>query len=172
MSQAVPGRISSLVNIHNPSIEVHPVDRGINTGAVMILVAGGGDNTLNVGGACSHSRRRAYGKEINFDPNKTGIMGFSAGAELTSATAVLFDVGGHQLAPGLRRHHLPRPDAVRPKSTSRPPFIATAGSGDRGHAIRAMDYYSAMLTEGVPNFEMHIYGNGRHHASRCATAAA
>jgi endo-1,4-beta-xylanase len=25
-----------------------------------------------------------------------------------------------------------------------------------------MDYYSAMLTEGVPNIEMHIYGNGRH----------
>src|SRR5437016_45534 len=50
MSQTVPGRINSIVNIHNPSIEFHPVDRGINTGAVMILVAGGGHNTLNVGG--------------------------------------------------------------------------------------------------------------------------
>ena len=49
MSQAVPGRISSIVNIHNPSIEVHTVDRGINTGAAVILVAGGGHNTLNVG---------------------------------------------------------------------------------------------------------------------------
>src|ERR1051326_7298591 len=39
MSQAVPGRISSIVNIHNPSIEVHPVDRALNTGAVVILVA-------------------------------------------------------------------------------------------------------------------------------------
>ena len=28
MSQAVPGRISSIVNIHNPSIEVHMVDGG------------------------------------------------------------------------------------------------------------------------------------------------
>ena len=27
MSQAVPGRISSIVNIHNPSIEVHTVER-------------------------------------------------------------------------------------------------------------------------------------------------
>ena len=50
MSQAVPGRISSIVNIHNPSIEVHTVERGINTGAVVILAAGGGHNTLNVGG--------------------------------------------------------------------------------------------------------------------------
>ena len=45
----VPGRIQSIVNIHNPSIEVHTVDAGINTGAVVILAAGGGHNTLNVG---------------------------------------------------------------------------------------------------------------------------
>src|ERR1700730_16560481 len=49
MSQAVPGRINSIVNIHNPSIEVHTVDRALNTGAAVILVAGGGHNTLNVG---------------------------------------------------------------------------------------------------------------------------
>src|SRR3954451_2910989 len=49
MSQTVPGRINSIVNIHNPSIEVHTVDRGLNTGAAVILVAGGGHNTLNVG---------------------------------------------------------------------------------------------------------------------------
>ncbi len=49
LSQAVPGRISSIVNIHNPSIEIHTVERGINTGAVVILAAGGGHNTLNVG---------------------------------------------------------------------------------------------------------------------------
>jgi endo-1,4-beta-xylanase len=45
----VPGRINSIVNIHNPSIEVHSVDGGINTGAAIILAAGGGHNTLNVG---------------------------------------------------------------------------------------------------------------------------
>ena len=49
MSQTVPGRINSIVNIHNPSIEIHKVDRSINTGAVVILAAGGGHNTLNVG---------------------------------------------------------------------------------------------------------------------------
>ena len=49
MSQSVPGRINSIVNIHNPSIEVHTVDRGLNTGAAVILVPGGGHNTLNVG---------------------------------------------------------------------------------------------------------------------------
>jgi hypothetical protein len=48
MSTAVPGRISSMVNIHNPSIEVHTVEGALNTGAAVILVAGGGHNTLNV----------------------------------------------------------------------------------------------------------------------------
>src|ERR1041385_8082819 len=49
MQASVPGRIQSIVNIHNPSIEIHPVDKGINTGALVILVPGGGHNTLNVG---------------------------------------------------------------------------------------------------------------------------
>src|SRR5690348_11039602 len=129
MSQAVPGRISSIVNIHNPSIEVHTVERGINTGAAIILAAGGGHNTLNVGGESAdfvpyfynygvntvilrnRLRRdgynpqtdevydalqairmvRAYAKEWNIDPNKIGIMGFSAGAELAASAAVLYD---------------------------------------------------------------------------------
>src|SRR5664280_442090 len=128
MSQAVPGRINSIVNIHNPSIEVHTVDRLLNTGAAVILVAGGGHNTLNVGTESAdfvpffynygvntiilrnRLRRdgydvqkdavydalqsirlvRAHAKEWNLDPNKIGIMGFSAGAELVSAAAVGF----------------------------------------------------------------------------------
>ena len=50
MSQAVPGRISSIVSIHNPSIEVHKVEKAINTGTAVIVIAGGGHRTLNVGG--------------------------------------------------------------------------------------------------------------------------
>ena len=37
-----------------------------------------------------------------------------------------------------------------------------ARSGDRVHAIWADEYLTAMLHAGVPNMEMHIYGNGRH----------
>jgi endo-1,4-beta-xylanase len=129
MNRAVPGRISSIVNIHNPSIEVHSVDGSINTGAAIILAAGGGHNTLNVGteGADfvpfffnygvstvilrNRLRRdgyspqtdavndamqairlvRAHAKEWNIDPNKIGIMGFSAGAELAAPAAVFFE---------------------------------------------------------------------------------
>ena len=129
MSKAVPGRINSIVNIHNPSIEVHTVEGGLNTGAAVILAAGGGHNTLNVGSESAdfvpffygygvntvilrnRLRRdgynvqtnavndalqalrlvRAHAKEWNIDPNKIGIMGFSAGAELAAAAAIFFE---------------------------------------------------------------------------------
>ncbi len=219
MSQAVPGRISSIVNIHNPSIEVHLVERGINTGAVVILAAGGGHNTLNVGGESAdfvpffynygvntvilrnRLRRdgynpqtdavndamqairlvRAYAKEWNFDPNRIGIMGFSAGAELSSPPAVLFEefdkknsdpadpLAGISARPDFVGIIYPGPTPFARNRTAPaiprnapPAFIASGGPGDRGHAIWAMDYYSAMLAAGIPNNEIHLYGNGRH----------
>ena len=50
MNGAAPGRIASIVNIHNPSIEFHAGHRALNTGVAIIVAAGGGHNTLNVGG--------------------------------------------------------------------------------------------------------------------------
>ncbi|MBX5496255.1 MAG: alpha/beta hydrolase [Bryobacteraceae bacterium] len=219
MSRSVPGRIASIVNIHNPSIEVHTVDPSLNTGAAVILAAGGGHNTLNVGSEGAdfvpffynygvntvilrnRLRRdgyspqtdavrdalqairlvRAYAKELNLDPKKIGIMGFSAGAELSSAAAVLYEdfdrnnndpsdpLAGISSRPDFVGIIYPGPTPFARNRTAPPiprdvppAFIATAGSGDRIHAIWAMDYYSAMLALGVPNIEMHIYGNGRH----------
>jgi endo-1,4-beta-xylanase len=219
MSQAVPGRINSIVNIHNPSIEVHTVEGGINTGAVVILAAGGGHNTLNVGSEAAdfvpyfynhgvntvilrnRLRRdgydpqtdevydalqairlvRAYAPQWHLDPHKIGIMGFSAGAELAAAAAVLFDgfdkknsdpsdpLASVSSRPDFAGLIYPGPSPFARNRTAPPiprdvppAFVVCAGSGDRGHAIWAMDYFSAMLAIGVPNIEMHIYGNGRH----------
>ena len=218
VSKAVPGRINWITNIHNPSIEVHTVEGGINTGAAIILAAGGGHKTLNVGTESAdfvpyffnygvstiilRNRLRADGydakadavrdalqairlvranaKAWNIDPNKIGIMGFSAGAELSAPAAIQFEefdktnnVAGDPLA-GISS----RPDFVGivypgptpfargatppiPKNTP-PAFITCAGAGDRGHAIWANEYFTAMLNAGIPNVEMHIYGNGRH----------
>ena len=219
MSQAVPGRINSIVNIHNPSIEFHPVDRGINTGAAVILAAGGGHNTLNVGGESAdfvpffynygvntvilrnRLRRdgynpqtdevydalqairvvRAYSKEWNLDPNKIGIVGFSAGAELATPPAVLFEdfdkknsdpadpFAGVSSRPDFVGLVYPGPSPFARNRTAPPiprnappAFVICGGSGDRGHAIWAIEYFNAMLAMGIPNIEMHIYGNGRH----------
>ncbi|MDQ2774124.1 MAG: alpha/beta hydrolase fold domain-containing protein [Acidobacteriota bacterium] len=219
MSQSVPGRINSIVNIHNPSIEVHTVDRSLNTGAAVILVAGGGHRTLNVGSEAadfvpffynygvntiilrSRLRRdgynpqtdevndalqsirlvRAYAKEWNIDPHKIGIMGFSAGAELAAAAAVQFDdfdkknsdpsdaLAGISSRPDFAGIIYPGPSPFAKNRTPSPiprnvppAFIVCGGSGDRVHAVWAIEYFSAMLAMGVPNIEMHIYGNGRH----------
>jgi len=219
MSQTVPGRVNSIVNIHNPSIEIHTVDRGLNTGAVVILAAGGGHNTLNVGSEASdfvpffynygvntvilrnRLRRdgynpqtdevydalqairlvRAHAKELNFDPDKIGIMGFSAGAELSAPAAVLFDdfdkknsdpgdpLAGVSSRPDFVGVIYPGPSPFARNRTAPPipanvppAFIACAGSDDAGHAVWADEYFSAMLAKRVPNIEMHIYANGRH----------
>jgi acetyl esterase/lipase len=219
MSHAVPGRIGSIVNIHNPSIEVHTVDPGLNTGAAVILVAGGGHNTLNVGSEGAdfvpffydygvntvilrnRLRRdgynpqtdavydalqsirlvRAYANEFHLDPNKIGMMGFSAGAELTSAAAVLFDdfdkknsdpsdpLAGITSRPDFVGIVYPGPSPFARNRTAPPvprnvppAFLACAGSDDQGHAVWADEYFAAMLAIRVPNVEMHIYGNGRH----------
>ena len=185
----------------------------------MILVAGGGHNTLNVGSesadfvpffynygvntvilrnrlrkdgydvqkdAVNDAQQairlvRAYAKEWGIDPNKIGIMGFSAGAELAAPAAVLFaDFDRKNAGPGDPLAGISaRPDFVgiiypgpSPFARNRtapeiprnvpPAFLVCGGSGDRVHAVWAIEYLSAMLAIGVPNIEMHIYGNGRH----------
>ncbi|HTI70080.1 MAG TPA: alpha/beta hydrolase [Candidatus Limnocylindria bacterium] len=221
MNRAVPGRISSIVNIHNPSIEVHPVDGSVNTGAAIILAAGGGHNTLNVGTESAdfvpyffnygvstiilrnRLRRdgytpqtdavndalqairlvRAHAKEWNIDTRKIGIMGFSAGAELSAPAAVFFEdfdkknsdpsdpLAGTSSRPDFVGIVYPGPSPFArggnppiPKNTP-PAFITCAGAGDKVHAIWANEYFMAMLQAGVPNVEMHIYGNGYHPGS-------
>lgn len=221
LSKSVPGRINSIVNIHNPSIEVHLVDGSLNTGSVVILAAGGGHKTLNVGteaadfvpffynyGVATVILRnrlradgyvaevdavndalqairlvRAHAREWNVDPRRIGIMGFSAGAELSAPAAVLYPVfdRAHSGADDPLAGVTSRPDFVGivypgptpfardprpeiPRDTP-PAFITSPGAGDRVHAWWAFQYYGAMLEEGVPNVEMHLYGNGYHPGS-------
>jgi endo-1,4-beta-xylanase len=218
LSKAVPGRINSIVNIHNPSIEVHTVEGSINTGAAVILAAGGGHNTLNVGSESAdfvpffynygvntvilrnRLRRdgynvqadavndalqairlvRAHAKEWNIDPNKIGMMGFSAGAELAAPAAIFFEdfdkknsdstdpLAGISSRPDFVALVYPGPTPFArngsppiPRNTP-PAFITCGGSGDRVHALWANEYFAAMLQAGIPNIETHIYGNGRH----------
>src|SRR6478736_679293 len=215
-----PGRetIGNIVSIHNPSIEFHAGNGQLNTGAAIILAAGGGHRTLNVGGESADEVNffkhqgintiilrnrlrsdgyepktdgvndalqaiklvRAYAKEWHLDPNKIGIMGFSAGAELADAAALQsaeFDeknnVPGNPLArissrPDFVTLVYPGPSQfalggtpVIPRDCP-PAFITCAGWGDWIHAVWATEYFNAMLLDGVPNVEMHIYARGHH----------
>ena len=216
LSKSVPGQIQWITNIHNPSIEIHTVDASFNTGAVVILAAGGGHRTLNVGSESAdfvpffrqygvstvilRNRLRADGYDVqkhavndalqairmvrahakrwNMDPQRIGIMGFSAGAELSAPSALFYPEFDRTHTNGPWGNISSRPDftvMVYPGPTPfargahpeiprdiPPAFITCPGSGDRGHAIWAMEYYDAMLKAGVPNVEMHLYGHGRH----------
>jgi len=119
---------------------------------------------------------RARAAEWKIDPQKVGIMGFSAGAELASATAIAFGdfdekhAGPDKVSarPSFVVLVYPGPTPFAKGATPKiprnvpPTFIVCPGSGDRVHAIWADEYFSAMLKLGAPNLEMHIYGNGVH----------
>jgi endo-1,4-beta-xylanase len=215
------GPITNVINIHNPSIEVHlATDRSLN-GAAVIVAPGGGHQILWVGpegadyapyfdklGVSTIILRnrlridgyepktdavndafqairlvRAHAAEWKLDPAKIGIVGFSAGAELSAPTALFFDDFSKKNSDPTDPLAAvsPRPDFVgviypgptpftkapeTPIPNNVPPsFIACAGSGDRVHALWATDYFTAMLKSGVPNLEMHIYGRGGHPIS-------
>lgn len=227
MDGSRPGRVASIVGIHNPSIEFHAAIRSLNTGMTVILVAGGGHNSLNVGGESADfvhyfanygintvilrnrlARKdgyniqtdavpdaqqaikvvRAYAKQWQLDPNKIGIMGFSAGAELAAPAAMSWaefdqknDVPGNPFAKISSRPDFvgiiyPGPTPFTPQRGANaaewkapgvprdtpPSFVVCAGWGDKGHAIWADDWFRAMLNANVPNVEMHIYARGRH----------
>lgn len=214
--------ITNVINIHNPTIEVHLAKDRSLSGAAIILAPGGGHKILWVGpegadyiadfdklGVTTIILRnrlrvdgyepsidavndafqairvvRAHAKEWNLDANKIGILGFSAGAELSAPAALFFDEfsKNNSAASDPLAKISARPDFVgilypgpspftkspeTPIPANVPPsFLASAGSGDQIHAIWAADYFNAMLKAEVPNLEMHIYGRGTHGVNR------
>ena len=213
-----PGEIGSIVGIHNPSIEFHSGHPSLNTGTAIILAAGGGHKTLNVGGESADEVHffynygistvilrnrlrsdgyepkvdgvgdalqaiklvRAHAQDWGLDPKRIGIMGFSAGAELAAAATIEWerfdaraDVPGNPLAkvssrPDFAALVYPGPSPFarggRPAipRNAPPAFITCAGWGDWIHAEWATQYFSALLDDGVPNVEIHIYARGHH----------
>jgi hypothetical protein len=110
-------------------------------------------------------------------------MGFSAGAELAMPAGIFFDdfdkanndpadpLAGISSRPDFVGVIYPGPSPFTrgatpaiPKNVP-PSFIMCAGSGDRGHAVWADEYFAAMLGVSAPNLEMHIYANGHHPGS-------
>lgn len=211
-------RTMTVLNIHNPTVEVHLVgDDPANTGTAVIVAPGGGHQVLWIGpegadcvpffrklGVSTLILRnrlridgyepttdavrdaqqalqlaRTHAAEWKLDPARIGIMGFSAGAELAAPAALQYEDFDRQAAelPGQAAASA-RPDfvaliypgptpftrdpATRIPANVPPTFIASAGSGDRVHALWANDYFTPMLKAGVPNIEMHLYGRGGH----------
>lgn len=126
---------------------------------------------------------RAYADQLGIDPNKIGVLGFSAGGELAAGAALFYDefdakndVPENPLAKFSSRPDFagliytgPSPffnggSADIPRD-SPPVFLAGPGWGDWIHALWSTEYFTALLNDGVPNVEMHIYARGVHPGS-------
>lgn len=126
---------------------------------------------------------RSKAAEWKLDPARIGIMGFSAGAELSAPAALFFEefAKAHSDPADPLAKVSPRPDYVgivypgptpftrdpnTPIPANVPPsFLVSPGSGDQVHALWATEYFTPMLKAKVPNLEMHIYGRGTHGGS-------
>lgn len=130
---------------------------------------------------------RAYAKEWKLDPAKVGIMGFSAGAELAMNAGLRWEefdrandtpdtpfakvssrpdfIGSIYPGPSLFFRAEQKPAIPRAMP---PVFIACAGQGDWIHAYWALEFYEALLLNGVPNIEMLLYARGRHPGDKTA----
>src|ERR1700704_1560982 len=109
MTNGVPGRIQSIVNIHNPSVELHRVERGTNTGTAVILIAGGGHNTLNVGteGADLVSYFYQYGvttvilrsrlRRDGYDPHTDEVYDAQQAVRMVRARAREWGIDAHKI---------------------------------------------------------------------------
>jgi hypothetical protein len=120
LSKAVPGRINSIVNIHNPSVEVHTVEGGLNTGAAVILAAGGGHNTLNVGSESADFVPYFYKPQYSVRHLAGPFHGLVPGPGFSSKTG-----GGNQSGPRYGRVRQPTQWQIRnPKPEIRPAATA------------------------------------------------
>jgi endo-1,4-beta-xylanase len=114
---------------------------------------------------------RSRAAEWGIDPKRVGMMGFSAGGELTALAGSRFDSGSEGASDPIDRLSS-RPDFLvlvypggRPESFSvtketPPAFLVVAGD-DAISAQRTIASYSALKKAGV-SAELHVYARGGH----------
>jgi acetyl esterase/lipase len=114
---------------------------------------------------------RSHAKEWNLDPNRIGIMGFSAGGELTSMVTFGAAEGSPKAADVIDRASC-RPDFLieiypgplgvpRLVSTNAPPAFFLAANDDREPAGVIITMVEKYRKAGVPA-EMHLFAKGNH----------
>jgi acetyl esterase/lipase len=123
---------------------------------------------------------RQHAVEWQIDPERIGVLGFSAGAHLAAALSTNFDRRLYSPAdsadqiscrpdfavivyPGYlaveEKNFAPNPE-IRPADTTPPQFIVQT-EDDPVHVENAMVYFNALKSAKVPA-ELHIYAEGGH----------
>lgn len=114
---------------------------------------------------------RSRAAEWSVDPDRLGVMGFSAGGELAARASMVFDAGDPGAAdPVERQGNRPafqaliypgRSHVIAPTSDSPPAFLSW-GTGDRPDISEGMaGVYLLFKRAGVP-VEMHVYSDAGH----------
>jgi endo-1,4-beta-xylanase len=114
-------------------------------------------------------RNRA--QEWGVDPARVGMMGFSAGGEVTALAATRFDAGVEGATDPVDRLSS-RPDfqvlvypGIRVDTLNitkdTPPTFLISANDDRRPSRSNVDFYLALVQAGVPA-ELHIYARGGH----------
>ena len=123
---------------------------------------------------------RTHAAEWHIDPNRVGVLGFSAGGHLAAALSTHFDQrlydavdAADQLScrpdfaviiyPGYlalsEQNFAPNPDIHVTEKT--PPSILVQAEDDPVHVENSTVYYQALKSAKVPA-EMHLYAQGGH----------
>jgi acetyl esterase/lipase len=114
---------------------------------------------------------RSRAKEWNINPERIGVMGFSAGGEVAALSAMRFDDGNTNATDPVDRIHS-RPNfqaLVYPGGSARfdavknaPPIMLVGGFGDRADIAEGIaQVYLKYKKAGIPA-ELHIYSNAGH----------
>ena len=101
---------------------------------------------------------RQHAAEWGLNPDRIGLMGFSAGGNLTLNVAMHYDASSR---PDFAAPIYPAPPGDAPIPESAPPlFLACAADDDMASAVTTQ-YYAKWRAAGHP-VELHIYSKGGH----------
>ncbi|WP_165067935.1 alpha/beta hydrolase [Paludisphaera rhizosphaerae] len=122
---------------------------------------------------------RSKAAEWKIDPNRIGVLGFSAGGHLSAAASTRFDEPVYPQTDDVDKKQSARPDfavliypggmedrneadnpLLRVTSKTPPMFLAHAGD-DKVSPLNSVSMYTALKQAGVPA-ELHVYATGGH----------
>jgi acetyl esterase/lipase len=114
---------------------------------------------------------RSKAREWGVDPNRIGVMGFSAGGEVAALAETQFDAGRESAADPIERVSS-RPDfavivypGYRPGAVTvpkdPPPTFLVCADNDRSHVVTTVNLYLDLEKQGASS-ELHVYAAGGH----------
>src|SRR5215813_7788815 len=101
---------------------------------------------------------RSHAKEWHVDPNRVGLMGFSAGGTLAALAGTKLEVADRPDFLVIGYGAIPADAEVTART---PPTFMVHADDDRLSAQRSADFYAALKKAGV-SAELHVFARGGH----------